>query len=180
MSVDFNKIAERVGIWNAIAGNETSDNKKLEEQIELYVNLCYEEAKEGYDALEFEGDSYTSGREKTNYNEILDSAVDQFVVLSRLINLLDKRGFDIQKGFNRILDNNDSKYIYGYEPACSKTPDDVLATLNNYGKKGVEARAEYNEVYNKWVIKNDLTNKILKPIHFQAVDLSDLVPEDLR
>ena len=171
MSVDFNKIAERVGIWNAIAGNDVNDKNSLESQIQLYINLCHEEAVEGYCAYTELG---------VNYREVLDSAVDQFVVLSRLINLLDKRGFDIQKAFDRILDNNDSKYINGYEPACAKTPDDVLHTLNNYGNRDVEARAEYNPVFNKWVIKNNLTNKILKPIHFKAVDLGDLVPEDLR
>lgn len=177
MSVDFNKIAERVDIWNTIAGNETSDEKQLEEQIHLYMNLCYEESKEGFDAYRLHPDGWVLD---VNYNEVLDSAVDQFVVLSRLINLLAKRGFDIQKGFDRILDNNDSKYIDGYEGFGGDVPDDVFATLHKYEKDGIKARAEYNNVFNKWVIKNDLTNKILKPIHFQAVDLGDLVPEDLR
>jgi hypothetical protein len=179
MTINFNEIAQRVATWNSIAGMDTEDNKALEEQIELYVHLCYEEAEEGTDAYSWE--DICKAEATVNYTEVLDSAVDQFVVLSRLIHLLEKRGFDVNKAFEKVLENNDSKFIDNtYEKPSGDLPEVILENFYYYKQKFIEAQYRYNPEHDKFVLLNRQTGKILKPKGFVAVDLGDCVPEDLK
>lgn len=174
--INYNEIAKRVATWNSIAGMDTEDNKALEEQIKLYVELCAEEADEGWGAVHSEGNA--------NYIEVLDSAVDQFVVLSRLLHLLQKRGFNVEKAFEKVLDNNDSKFIDETGEVTSKggikVPDRIYESCKYYEEKGINIMFDFQEESNKWILFNSDTGKILKPKGFIPVNLEDCVPTDLK
>jgi len=177
VSINFNSIAERVNTWNSIAGMDTEDDKALEEQIKLYVELCHEETGEGYDAVIAD-----TGERLANpdYQEVLDMAVDNFVVLSRLITLLSRRGFSVNTAFERVLENNDTKFIDNtYEGLGGDLPEVILENIHYYKQKNIEVIYKYNKDHDKFILFNRATGKILKPKEFESVNISDLVPEDL-
>ena len=93
--------------------------------------------------------------------ELLDGACDMKVISDGLLQILEARGFDVQKGLNKVVDNNLSKYPTvepnraDYNPRWTKT---------------------YNESFGRWILKDE-NGKIRKPHDFVPVDLSDCIPQ---
>lgn len=98
--------------------------------------------------------------EDNNKIELLDGACDLYVTVMGLLQKLRKQGYNVVGALQSVNDNNMSKY--STEPSES-LPDGFTET--------------YNAEYRMYVIK-DSRGKISKPEGFQAVDLSDFVPQE--
>ena len=133
--------------FNAIAGNLT-DVDDL--SIALQLDLIQEEYIEGVEAFDA-GDKV----------ELLDAAVDMWIVVSGLLHKLESQGYDTAKAIQKVTDNNMSKYIKAIEKSIWPT----------------EYKSMYNKEYGVIVLRNK-DNKIMKPPGFKPVDLSDCVPGD--
>lgn len=128
--------------------------------IDLQTNLLVEEATEAKDASTF-----------CDKTELLDGAVDSFVILSKLLDMLDKAGFDVQGAIETIQANNDEKVYNSYYEACEQKEklenrDDVEYFVDTGIHNGMAF----------YTIKK-MTGKVAKPINFIPVDLSKFIPE---
>lgn len=148
--------------WNVKAGvkDHTYGTLDWERAVELQSKLLVEESTETITAISH-GDMV----------ELLDGAVDTFVILSKLFDMLEKAGFDVEGGIQQIIDNNQKKIFNSYYEACEakeklEQRDDVeyyveTATLNGLSFYTVR-RAD---------------GKIAKPVGFVAVELKEFVPK---
>jgi hypothetical protein len=98
--------------------------------------------------------------------ELLDGAIDVFVTLSGLMQIMEHLGFGVEKGTKRICDNNLEKYIDG--ETCT---DISLVQPPN-------TTHTYNDYFDVHVFK-DKDGKVKKPIGFKPVELQDLVPDGI-
>lgn len=131
--------------FNTIAGQLDDPDKG---SIALQLDLIQEEYLEGVEAFDLE--------DKVG---LLDSAIDMWVVVSGLLQKLDKLGFNVSEALTRVSENNLSKFIPLGQPV--------------HYEKGIIS--EYNDKYEVVVLK-DLTGKVRKPVNYKPVDLSDCVP----
>ena len=69
----------------------------------------------------------------------------------------------------RVASNNLTKMPFDLETA--------IATVEYYKQQGIECKYEYNETYDRYVIR-DQNNKVRKPLGYVSVDLSDCVPKE--
>ena len=99
--------------------------------------------------------------ENNNAVELLDGACDLFVTVCGLMQQLHAAGFNVQEAQKRVDANNLSKYP-------------KVGTAIKYKP---EHSYELNSKYQVYVIK-DAGGKIMKPLDFKPVQLSDLVPKD--
>jgi hypothetical protein len=117
--------------------------------VDLYNSLAFEELTESIDGLE-----------TGNKEEIIDGAVDEFVIVCGKLQILEAMGYDVAEAIKRVCDNNLSKFP-SLDAGCA------------YNK---EFELSVNEKYNVYVIR-DKNGKIRKPEGFVSVDLSDCVPK---
>lgn len=129
--------------FNDIAGKF---NNVKPEDIDLQLSLQFEELTESITAFEEE-----------NVNELLDGAIDTFVIASGMLQLLQAAGFKVDEALNKVVENNLSKY-----PAKFDVKD-----------LPVGWNVDYNNDYKVFVIK-DGNGKIRKPPYFIPVDLFGL------
>ena len=148
--------------WNTKAGvkDHTYGTLDWERAVELQSKLLVEESTETISAISH-GDMV----------ELLDGAVDTFVILSKLLDMLEKAGFDVEGGIQQIIDNNQKKIFNSYYEACE-------------AKEKLEQRDDL-EYYVETATLNGLSfytvrradGKIAKPIGFVAVELKEFVPK---
>lgn len=141
-------------MFNEIAGNDVrlSLNDLFNQE-----RLIAEEAKELKDAL-IDNDPV----------EVLDAIIDLRVVIDGFATKLEAVGFDISTGLKQTIENNMSKF-----PDSKEVAD---KTVEYYSQQGITTFTEYNEKYDRWIIK-DTNGKIRKPYGFVSNDLSNCVPE---
>lgn len=113
------------------------------------LSFIQEELKETWDA-EAVGDSVG----------ILDGACDLFVTVAGLMQKLAHQGYDVSTAIKRVNENNLSKFPLTLE-----------------GQWNPEHSAQFNTEYQRFIFKNT-DGKIMKPLGFISVDLSDLVPKE--
>lgn len=151
--------------WNKKAGVKDHEFSTLdwERAVELQSKLLVEESTETVDAMAV-----------GNMRELLDGAVDTFVILSKLFDMLEKAGFDVEGGIQQIIDNNQNKIFNSFYEACE-------------AKEKLEKRDDV-EYYIETSVLNNLSfytvrrpdGKIAKPVGFVAVELDNFIPKEVR
>ena len=156
MQYTFEDFSADCYLFNELAGKDKQCSYKDIYQQSLLVN---EETNE-----------ILCGVADNNPEEVLDGAIDVLVVTLGLMQKLEELGVDVSKAMQKTAMNNFSKF----------PSDFVIAqeSVTDLKRKGVECRAEYNEEYELYVIK-DANDKVRKPLDFVSNDLLDCIPEVL-
>ena len=151
--------------WNKCAGVKDHEFSTLdwERAVELQSKLLVEESTETVDAMAV-----------GNMKGLLDGAVDTFVILSKLFDMLEKAGFDVEGGIQQIIDNNQNKIFNSFYEACE-------------AKEKLEERDDV-EYYIETSVLNNISfytvrqpsGKIAKPVGFVAVELDSFIPKEVR
>lgn len=151
--------------WNKKAGvkDHVFGTLDWENAVLLQSKLLVEEANETVAAIRY-----------GNLIELLDGAVDTFVILSKLFDMLEKAGFDVESSIQQIIHNNQKKIFNSYYEACDakeklEERDDKEYTIET---------ATLNNVCYYTVRRFD--GKIAKPIDFVAVELDEFVPKEMK
>lgn len=141
--------------FNNIAGNlEDVDQSSLDSQMEF---------------IKEEVNEFIKGHNEKDLIETCDGIVDTLVTVFGYMQKLEAvYGIDWSKITEAVALNNLSKYPESEEIA--------IETVEYYSKQGVDTYYEYNEVYNRFVIKDKKTNKVKKPLGFTSVDLKPFMP----
>lgn len=133
--------------FNEIAGQLNDPDK---DSIALQLDLIQEEYLEGVEAFDNE-----------DRVELLDAAVDMWVVVSGLLQKLEAMGYNVEEALQRVTDNNLTKF-----------PSTANNAMNSWN-------ADYEPTFNKKhqvLVLKDKNGKVRKPDGYKSVDLSDLVP----
>ena len=151
--------------WNKKAGVKDHEFGTIDwdSAVTLQTALLLEETQETVDAIKY-----------GNMTELLDGAVDVFVILSKLLDMLEKAGFDVEGGIQQIIDNNQNKIFNSFYEACE-------------AKEKLEERDD-KEYYIETSVLNNLSfytvrrqdGKIAKPVGFVAVELDKFIPKELQ
>lgn len=151
--------------WNKKAGVKDHEFGTIDwdSAVTLQTDLLLEETQETVDAIKY-GDM----------TELLDGAVDVFVILSKLLDMLEKAGFDIEGGIQQIIDNNQNKIFNSFYEACE-------------AKEKLEQRDD-KEYYIETSVLNNISfytvrrqdGKIAKPTGFVAVELDKFIPKEMQ
>jgi hypothetical protein len=159
---DLVKFYKRVVQWNDKCGVQDHPPFSTEwwKAIELQTKLLVEESTEAYDASKY-GDAV----------ELLDGAIDNMVIAFKFLDMLDKAGYDINGAFEAICANNDAKIFDSFYEACESKEkleerDDTEYTISTAVENGLPY----------YTIRR-LDMKIMKPIDFVPVDLSEYLPK---
>ena len=144
--------------FNSIAGK---DNLSSLEDLKDQYNLISEEIIT----------EIGEGLENNDPVEVLDGIVDGYVTLDGLRQKLENLGFDIEEAMYRVAQNNLTKFV--------DTKEQAEDTQRHYLNQGVHTIIEYNQIYQKYAIKNK-AGKIMKPVGFVSVELDDLVPSEVK
>lgn len=157
----YNQIVD----WNKKAGVKDHEFGTIDwdSAVTLQADLLLEETQETVDAIKY-----------GNMTELLDGAVDVFVILSKLLDMLEKAGFDVEGGIQQIIDNNQNKIFNSFYEACE-------------AKENLEQRDD-KEYYIETSVLNNLSfytvrqpsGKIAKPVGFVAVELDKFIPKELQ
>lgn len=157
----YNQIVD----WNKKAGVKDHEFGTIDwdSAVTLQTALLFEETQETVDAIKY-GDM----------TELLDGAVDVFVILSKLLDMLEKAGFDVEGGIQQIIDNNQNKIFNSFYEACE-------------AKEKLEQRDD-KEYYIETSVLNNLSfytvrrqdGKIAKPVGFVAVELDKFIPKEMQ
>lgn len=143
--------------FNTIAGSTNTDYKSFKNQIALIYEEGVKEA----------GEALRDG----SVVKMLDSVVDALYVVMGNLQRLELMGCDIQGAVKQVCIDNISKFPSDKETAAK--------TVLHYNKQNINASWEYNEDYQRYVIKDE-NKKVRKPIGFTSTDLSKYVPEELQ
>ncbi len=138
--------------FNSIAGQLDNVTKA---SIALQLDLVQEEYIETVEAFDAEDPV-----------ELLDGAIDMFVVVSGLLQKLDAVGYDVATAMKRVTDNNLSKY-----PSADNPTIPVPVEWNS------EWSLTHNTEYGVLVWR-DGNGKIRKPHGFQSVEIVDCAPKE--
>lgn len=122
--------------------------------------------------LQSEVTELTDGLNAEDQKETLDGILDVLVVAFGQLAKLREAGYDVDTAMQRVADNNLSKFIRGFDNPA------VKATVEKYKQEDVAAT--YDTIYDCWVVKRSTDDKILKPVGFVDVDISDCLPEEPR
>jgi hypothetical protein len=139
---------DSVKLFNSLAGNLTGVTS---EGIDSQLTLCFEELTEAID-----------GHEAGNKTELLDGAVDMFVVGAGLLQKLEAAGYDVERALKRVTENNLTKY--------PKT----MSEFEVREAKALGYSVNFNADHGCYVLK-DSAGKIRKPMSYKGVKLNDLV-----
>ena len=156
LAYTFEDFASDCYLFNELAGKDKQCSYR---DIYQQAQLVHEEVCEILD-----------GVQHNNPEEVLDGAIDVMVVTLGLMQKLEELGVDVSKAMQKTAMNNFSKF-----PSDFVISQESVAALK---EKGVECRAEYNEEYELYVIK-DANDKVRKPLDFVSNDLLDCIPEVL-
>ena len=162
---NLNDFYNQIIDWNTKAAvkDHTFDTFEWNKSVELQSRLLVEEAEETLEGI-LHGDM----------RAILDGAVDVFVILSKLLDMLEKAGFDVEGGIQQIIDNNQNKIFNSFYEACE-------------AKEKLEQRDD-KEYYIETSVLNNLSfytvrredGKIAKPVGFVAVELDKFIPKEVQ
>lgn len=156
LTYSFEDFASDCYLFNELAGKDKQCSYKDIYQQSLLIN---EEVNE-----------ILCGVTDNNPEEVLDGAIDVLVVTLGLMQKLEQLGVDVSKAMQKTAMNNFSKF-----PSDFVIAQESVVELK---RKGVECRAEYNEDYELYVIK-DANDKVRKPLDFVSNDLLDCIPDAL-
>lgn len=146
---------DQIKKFNLVAGNLENTNHEgtlngVASQLE-FIKSELDEAFQGFS----EG----------NAVELLDGAVDVFVTACGLLQRLEAAGFDVATAMELVDANNISKFV--------KT-----AVYNNNKTMRPENTLAIETIYGYVVFKRESDGKVMKPLNYTPVNLSNCVPED--
>lgn len=157
MLMKFKEFDEGVYVFNSVAGKMKHAPSLTD--IHNQVKLVLEEAQETMTASD-----------QSDIKGILDGFCDVLVTAVGLGHILQMYGVDVNSAMVKVYKNNLTKFI----PNTDEGNEIVKQTMDYYNNKGVQCYAEYNGFGNWWIIKNT-NNKVLKPVNYKSVDISDCV-----
>lgn len=153
------KAYEEVQQFNEIIGNLNQySNVELYTRIKNALVLISEELNETYEAQ--------------NNVDLLDGAIDLYVVVTGFMQLLSANGFDIEGAVKATNENNFSKF-------CTNEQQ-VRSTFDKYEKLGIQCSLSFHDKTGLFAVKNKKTGKLLKPANFVSNDLSGYSPKELK
>lgn len=149
--------------WNKRAGVKDHEYGTLDywKALELQTNLLVEEATEAQSAALY-GDKI----------ELVDGVADVFVILAKLIDMLEKGGFDVAGAIEEVMSNNYLKIFNSYYEAVQAKEQLEEQTDEEYW---IETAVENGLPF--YTVRK-MTGKIAKPVNFPKVDLSKFVPKE--
>lgn len=156
------KAVKEVVLWNQKAGvrNEEYGTYEWWKSIELQSKLLVEESTECYDSALV-----------CDPTEVLDGVVDNFVIASKLMEMLESAGFDVMGAIAAVQENNNTKIFSSYTEAAQ--------VVDEYTERGVEGCYVQSSVVNgvDYFTVRRKDGKIMKRTNHERVDLSKFVPE---
>ena len=150
---DFSKAVNAFSVISGKSGHSDVDS------IIHQSGLLLEEAEETID-----------GAELNDPNEVLDGVVDVLFVALGLVEKLEAVGINVSKAMQLVSKNNASKF--------TDSPEIAAATVQREKDKRVDTVV--HKYGNYFVIKNKWTDKVIKPVGFVSVDLSECIPDELK
>lgn len=102
--------------------------------------------------------------------EILDGICDVLVVALQALAQIEVLGFDVNKAFDKISDNNLNKILVVKEEA----EEQAKLLQDNLGETIIVKEVDYEG--RKYYTLRDVNGKIRKPVGFVGVDISDCIP----
>jgi NTP pyrophosphatase (non-canonical NTP hydrolase) len=153
---DISAYKESIYAFNNLSGQA---NKVAHKDIYNQVKLIEEETKELLEAIEAE-----------DIVEVVDAVGDILFVVLGLQQKLENLGINVDEACKRIAENNLSKF-----PAYDSIAETTVTTYENMG---VKCTKEFNEEYQRWVIK-DTNSKVRKPVGYVSVNIEDCIPDKL-
>lgn len=128
--------------------------------VQLQTNLLVEEATEVHEAAA-----------AFDPSELLKETTDNLIILSKLLDMLDQAGFDVEGAMQKVLDNNDEKVFNSYyEAVDAKEKLELRDDVEYFIDTSVVDGLPYYSI-------KDMNGKVRKHVNFKAVDLSDFVPQ---
>lgn len=149
---DYEAFARECYLFNMLTGQA---DKTSEYDVQNQVALIEEEVIETIEAI-FSNDAA----------ETLKEIVDVMVTVLGLLQKLENKGYDVTTAMKRVAENNLSKFVATQEAAESTQQyytDKQVPTYIAKHKSGLYA------------IKRIADDKLMKPVGYESVDLSDLV-----
>ena len=148
--------------WNTKCNvrDESPDSIEWWRTIDLQTALLVEECQEAQNAATF-----------CDKVELLDGVVDTFVILSKLMDMLEKAGYDVEGAIEAIQANNDTKvYSSYYQAVEAKEKIEDKTDQEHWVDTGIFNGLPFYTV-------KKMTGKVAKAVDFVPVDLSEFVPK---
>lgn len=148
--------------WNTKCNvrDEAPDSIEWWRTIDLQTALLVEECQEAQNAATF-----------CDKVELLDGVVDTFVILSKLMDMLEKAGYDVEGAIEAIQANNDKKIFSSYYEAVeAKEKLEEVTDQEHWIDTGIFNGLPF------YTIKT-MFGKVSKPVNFNVVDLKRFLPK---
>lgn len=98
---------------------------------------------------------------------MLDGLIDILVTSYGFKQLLESQGYQVEKGSNKVAMNNLSKFVFTEEAADS--------TIEHYKQKGTDCYKKKSKSGMIAILRKS-DNKVMKPLGYGSVDLTDCLP----
>lgn len=151
----------RVTRFNFVVGNEPQLDCFFE-QVEKQAKYLLSEAQELLDAAQ-----------ARDIKEVLDGHLDVRYVNEYIEDLLAAQSVKVKQAWAGVCDNNDTKFSTSYSL--------ISQTVDYYAEQGVAcyiAEVDYEGVL-YYTCRRSSDDKVMKPITFEAVDLTPFIPKSL-
>lgn len=152
---------EKIFLMNNLMGHQgrVPESEQFWTEVRNQSERVVEEINETHDAIIDE-----------DLQELIDGVADSVVTLIGLYQKLQLCGVDIDAAFDRICDNNLTKF--------HRDPEEANLTAKYYQDQGVEVLVVHTALddgsqFYSVVRKSD--RKLLKPYNYEKVDLTDIV-----
>lgn len=156
----FNSVVD----FNMAAGKKDCPvySKEWWEEIQLQTSLIEEEGKEVKEAADNKDEV-----------EVLKEAIDVLVVSFRLIDMLEKAGYDVSSAFDAVNQDNNSKVFDCYYKAIEE-----LVLLEKRDNVEYYIETAFVDGVEKFTIRRE-DGKIMKTVGHKKVDLRGMVPVNI-
>lgn len=156
--INLDELYHSVVLFNALAGNLSDVSP---EKLLAQARCVAEEGNELLQALE----------QNEGQAQILKETIDVFVTAFGMLILLQLQGYNVQEAFEAVNKNNLSKVTLDAATAA------YTAAFYNNSKPYI--KHEVHVVDNNYHVKNE-AGKVVKPINYVPVDVSQFVPQKLE
>lgn len=150
--IKLDHLNDLVNAFNVIAGRPEELLPALRRQA-IQIN---EEVKELTDAL-------AADVNEVDLVEVLDGVCDSFFTVMEAVNILEIHGIPARKAILDVCENNLTKF--------PTTFDVVEKSIAEFEKQGRAVNYRFNKVFGRYVLLDKFTQKILKPVGYQRVQL---------
>lgn len=168
-------VTEEVIKFNTISGKMKTGNYNTDEWWKDLKNDALRVKEELNETLE--------AIKNKDSLELLDGVCDIEYTLAKLKAELKNAGFDYNEAITRVCNNNNSKNVNVEQPeylegTIFESSHILATTYNHYNTYGDDVDIYYYEgEYGKFgTIKRMKDDKVMKPLGFQSVDISDCLP----